>query len=443
MIKFQKKNQYFLFEKKFGKIKNYNDLKKYYTQFKKRFFKLNKEFKFCTIINNSYIDKQLKNIDFKNKKKFFLIPFGVKDIFNTKNLKTEFGSILYKNFYPGNNARLVDIIIQKQGIIMSKMTTAEFAVHYFPERKTLNPYNKKHITGTSSAGSAVSVACGALPIALGTQTAGSIIRPASFCGTIGFKPSFGALDRTGVLKTTDTLDTVGLFASDFYGLKKIFKNIIQFSDEYPYSKKFLLKKKTKIKGLICSDIFKPYKSYDIVVKRNFDNFCKKYLDKSFIKDSNKLDFINEVHINHELIYLKSLSYYFKKIKKKKKQTSPIMQNMIAKGNKISMKRYLESLEIQKKLSSKFDKLMQDYDFIITPSTASPAPKIGDQEKDDTSLIWTFLGAPSISIPIFYDNKTRLPFGLQLISRRYNDFSLLIFAEQITNLIKKNEKDNIS
>ena len=77
---------------------------------------------------------------------------------------------------------------------MSKMTTAEFAVHYFPERKTLNPYNKKHITGTSSAGSAVSVACGALPIALGTQTAGSIIRPASFCGTIGFKPSFGGLD---------------------------------------------------------------------------------------------------------------------------------------------------------------------------------------------------------------------------------------------------------
>ena len=71
MIKFQKKNQYYLFEKKFVKIKNYNDLKKYYTQFKKRFFKLNKEFKFCTIINNSYIDKQLKNIDFKNKKNFF------------------------------------------------------------------------------------------------------------------------------------------------------------------------------------------------------------------------------------------------------------------------------------------------------------------------------------------------------------------------------------
>ena len=326
---------------------------------------------------------------------------------------------------------------------MGKMTTAEFAVHYFPERKTLNPYNKKHITGTSSAGSAVSVACEALPVALGTQTAGSIIRPASYCGIIGYKPSFGALDRTGVLKTTDTLDTVGLFASDFYGLKKVFKNIIQFSDEYPYSKKYLVKKKTKTKGLICSDIFRSYKFYDKIVKKDFDDFCKKYLDKSFIKNSKKLDFINEVHKNHELIYLKSLSYYFKKIKKKKKQTSPIMQNMIAKGDKISIKKYLESLEVQKKLSSQFDKLMQNYDFIITPSTASPAPKIGAGEKDDTSLIWTFLGAASISIPIFYDTKRKLPFGLQLISKRYDDFSLLKFAEQITNIIIKNEKNNNS
>ena len=443
MIKFQNKNQYYLFEKKFKKISNYNDLMKYYILFKKKFIKLNNEFKFSSAIDYNYINKKLRNINFKTKKIFFLIPFGVKDIFNTKNLRTEFGSVLYKHFYPGNNARLVDIIIQKQGLIISKTTTAEFAVHYFPEKKTLNPHNKRHITGTSSAGSAVSVACGALPVALGTQTAGSIIRPASYCGTIGFKPSFGALDRTGVLKTTDTLDTVGLFASDFYGLKKVFRNIIQISDEYPFSKKYLVKKKTKIKGLICSDIFRFYNFYDEIVKKDFDNFRSKYLDKSFIKNSKKLDFINEIHKNHELIYLKSLSYYFKKIKNKKKQTSQIMKEMIIKGNKISIEEYLKSLEVQKKLSSKFDKLMQNYDFIITPSTASPAPKIGTKEKDDTSLIWTFLGAPSISIPIFYDTKRKLPFGLQLISKRYDDFSLLKFAEQITNLIIKNEKNNIS
>lgn len=169
----------------------------------------------------------------------------MKDVFNTKFLKTEFGSILFKNFLPGNNARLVDIIKEKQGIIFCKTTTAEFAVHHFPEKKTLNPFNKNHITGTSSAGSAVAVACGALPISLATQTAGSIIRPASFCGVIGFKPSFGALDRTGVLKTTDTLDTIGLFSSDIQNLKKIFINLIQYSNQYPYSKNFFFKKKVK------------------------------------------------------------------------------------------------------------------------------------------------------------------------------------------------------
>ena len=86
-----------------------------------------------------------------------------------------------------------------------------------------------------------------------------------------------------------------------------------------------------IKGLICSDIFRSYKFYDEIVKKDFDNFCSKYLDKSFIKNSKKLDFINEIHKNHELIYLKSLSYYFKKIKNKKKQTSQIMKEMIIKG----------------------------------------------------------------------------------------------------------------
>jgi len=245
MIKFENKNLFLKLEKKFKKVKNYNDLKKKYLIFLNNFDNLNKNYKFSATTNKKYIDEQLKKINYKKKDFFFGIPFGIKDIFNTKSLKTEFGSVLYKNFFPGNNSRLVDIILNKQGIITCKTTTAEFAVHHFPEKKTVNPFNKNHITGTSSAGSAVAVACGALPVALATQTAGSIIRPASFCGTIGFKPSFGALDRTGILKTTDTLDTVGLFAADFYGLKKTFKNLIQHSEEYPFSKKFFIKRKKK------------------------------------------------------------------------------------------------------------------------------------------------------------------------------------------------------
>jgi len=441
MIKFENKNLFLKLEKKFKKVKNYDELKKKYLIFLNNFDKLNKNYKFSITTNKKYIDEQLKNIDYKKKGLFFGIPFGIKDIFNTKSLKTEFGSVLYKNFFPGNNSRLVDIILNKQGIITCKTTTAEFAVHHFPEKKTINPFNKNHITGTSSAGSAVAVACGALPVALATQTAGSIIRPASFCGTIGFKPSFGALDRTGILKTTDTLDTVGLFATDFYGLKKTFKNLIQYSEEYPFSKKFFIKrKKKKIKISIISDVFKQYKFYDESIKDEFNIFCENYLKNLDLMDSKKFQFINDAHVNHENIYTKSLAYYFKRIANKKKNISSIMQHMIDSGNKIKKKEYLKSFHIQKTLTNKFDNIMKNCDFLIMPSTASVAPKIGLKEKEDASLIWTFFGAPSISLPIFYDNKLKLPFGLQIVARRYNDFLLLDFAEKITQKItQSNEK----
>jgi Asp-tRNA(Asn)/Glu-tRNA(Gln) amidotransferase A subunit family amidase len=439
MIKYLTNNSFTNLEKELKRIKSYKNLKVFYLSFFKRFKKINLRYRFTTIVDFSYIKTQLKNIDFKKKSIFFGIPFGVKDVFNTKFLKTEFGSILFKNFLPGNNARLVDIIEEKQGIIFCKTTTAEFAVHHFPEKKTLNPFNKNHITGTSSAGSAVAVSCGALPVTLGTQTAGSIIRPASFCGVIGFKPSFGALDRTGVLKTTDTLDTVGLFASDINNLKKIFINLIQHSNQYPYSKNFFLKKKiNKIKIGIISSNFEHYKNYDHVVKKDFDYFCSRYLKKFDLIKTTKFNFINRVHENHDNIYCKSLSYYFSSLKKRKNKISEIMSAMIKKGNKISKKKYLESLLVQQNLTNKFESMMKDYDFLITPSTASVAPKIGESEKTDTSLIWTFFGAPAISLPIFYDDKKKLPFGLQIISSRYNDLFLLNFCKKIIkNLNEKN------
>ena len=438
MIKYIPNNYFIYLEKELNKIKSFKNLKFFYLSFIKKFKKLNLKYKFSTTVDLAYIDKQIRNINLKEKKSFFAIPIGVKDIFNTKFLKTEFGSALFKNFFPGNNSRVVDIIEEKQGIIFCKTTTAEFAVHHFPEKKTLNPFNSNHITGTSSAGSAVAVACGALPITLATQTAGSIIRPASFCGVIGFKPSFGALDRTGVLKTADTLDTVGLFACDINLLKKIFKNLIQCSNQYPYSKNFFKKNKNKKKFKIgiVTNVFEPYKLYEKTVRNDFNTFCEKYLKNYKIIDSSIFSFINSIHKHHNNIYTKSLYYYFKSLSKRKNKISKIMMNMMNKGEQITKDQYVESCHVQEILCSKFEKIMKNFDFLITPSTGSVAPKLGNKEKIDTSLIWTFLNAPAISLPIFYDQKTRLPFGLQIVSSRYNDFSLLDFSNKIIKNLKK-------
>jgi Asp-tRNA(Asn)/Glu-tRNA(Gln) amidotransferase A subunit family amidase len=437
MIKFFIDNSFSYLEKELRSIKTYKQLRKFYVCFFRKFNKLNSKYKFCSAIDTKYINKQLKNIDFKNKNIFFGIPFGVKDVFNTKFLKTEFGSILFKNFLPGNNARVVDIIEEKQGIIFCKTTTAEFAVHHFPEKKTLNPFNSNHITGTSSAGSAVAVACGALPISLATQTAGSIIRPASFCGVIGFKPSFGALDRTGVLKTNDTLDTIGLFSYNIDFLKKIFVNLMQFSNQYPYSKNFIKKYnlKKKIKIGVLTNAFRSYNFYDKVVRNDFDFFCKKYLKNYQIIKSSSFNFINDVHKHHNNIYCKSLSYYFKNLSKRKNKISGVMKHMINRGNKITSSQYLQSCLAQENLTKKFEKIMEDYDFLLTPSTGSVAPRIGQIEKDDTCLIWTFFGAPTISLPLFFDQESKLPFGLQIIASRYNDIPLLDFSNEIIKKLK--------
>jgi Asp-tRNA(Asn)/Glu-tRNA(Gln) amidotransferase A subunit family amidase len=140
----------------------------------------------------------------------FGLPIGVKDVFNTARFPTAMGSPIWNGFTPGNDARVVSDLELADAVIMGKTVTAEFAVHY--PGKTVNPYDYERSPGTSSSGSAAAVACQMVPLALGTQTAGSTIRPASFTGIYGYKPTFGLIPRTGILKTLDTLDHVTFFA---------------------------------------------------------------------------------------------------------------------------------------------------------------------------------------------------------------------------------------
>ena len=160
------------------------------------------------------------------------IPFGVKDIFNTREFPTQMGSPIWENFTPGNNARVVDSLLSEGGVVVGKTVTAEFAVHEL--NATLNPHDTTRTPGTSSSGSAAAVATGMVPFALATQTAGSIIRPASFCGVWGMKPSFGLIPRTGVLKTTDSLDTIGFVATHARSLRTVLDILRVRGPDYPF-----------------------------------------------------------------------------------------------------------------------------------------------------------------------------------------------------------------
>jgi Asp-tRNA(Asn)/Glu-tRNA(Gln) amidotransferase A subunit family amidase len=435
MINLQKRleSNFEYFENKCSDLSK-DEIVEYYIEYIEKYNSFDEKYGFNESMDKNFIIDQIYNS--LSHKKLSYIPFGIKDVFNTKVLPTSMGSQIWKGFKAGNNARVIDNLVFNGGIIFSKTTTAEFAVHFITPGKTKNPYNTNHITGTSSSGSAVAVACGALPIALGTQTAGSIIRPASFCGVYGFKPSFGSIDRTGVLKTNDTFDTIGLLSADIYGIKKTFYNILQKGKDYPYSINFFenfekYKNSNNLKIGLLDNSLNLLKNFSNKLMTDFE-LVKKVLEKKINFYSIKnIDFLNEIHPIHEEMYAKSLSYYFQNEIKQNESISEIMLEMIKKGENITSDKYVKISKLQPIFTSKMNEIFKHFDFIIIPSTASSAPKIGNNEIDDTCLIWTFLGYPSVSIPLFTDDNN-LPIGLQIISKKFDDFSLLDFAQKISN-----------
>src|SRR5262252_4526365 len=156
------------------------------------------------------------------------VPVGIKDIFDTGDMPTEYGSVLYAGHTPSRDATVVAMLRAAGAVIMGKTVTTEFA--YFFPGKTRNPHNPEHTPGGSSSGSAAAVAANMVPLALGSQTNGSVIRPAAFCGVVGFKPTHGLIPRPGMFMLSRTCDCVGLFARTVEDLALLAEPLIAFDE---------------------------------------------------------------------------------------------------------------------------------------------------------------------------------------------------------------------
>ena len=365
------------------------------------------------------------------------VPVGVKDIFNTYDYPTSMGSAIMDGYTPGNDARVVSNIRLEDGIVMGKTVTAEFAVHH--PGPTLNPHDLARSPGTSSSGSAAAVATRMIPVALGSQTAGSIIRPASYCGVFGYKPSFGLIPRTGVLKTTDTLDTIGFMARSVADLRLLFEVCRVRGHNYPISEKALNDPARQTIGK------RPWRvgvargpktefetpaaraGLDAVVGKLAAAGCETFvysLPAAF----------DEAHETHERIYRRALAYYFDlEWNADASLFSDVMQGMIDGGRKIDPAQYQIDISKQRDLSRLIDGESAEFDVLIGLSTAGEAP-FGLEGKDlpDHCLIWTMCGLPAISLPLL-TGASGLPIGVQLVARRFNDYLLLDFAELLSGL----------
>lgn len=356
------------------------------------------------------------------------IPFGVKDIFNTKAFPTEMGSPAWKNFTPGNNARVVDSLLHAGGLVVGKTVTAEFAVHALNE--TLNPHDPSRTPGTSSSGSAAAVATGMVPFALASQTAGSIVRPASFCGVWGMKPSFGLIPRTGVLKTTDSLDSIGFLAAHGKSLRPVLDCTRVKGPDYPF-----VHRNVDLLGVSPKKSDKPWR-VGFVQTHVWDGACEyaKHATEALVQrisrehdfEVEELDWpeiLHSAHQVHATIYAKSLAYYFQNEAKAGGHISEIMRKMIAEGEAISIDSFQKALLQQEILFEQLDNILAQYDMVVSLGTASDAPLRDQVELPDPSLVWTLCHVPAVSVPAFR-SPIGLPFGTQFIARRWNDYLLL-------------------
>lgn len=363
------------------------------------------------------------------------VPVAVKDIFNTADFPTQMGSPLWSGFTPGNDARAVFHLRRAGALIPGKTVTAEFAVHTLG--KTVNPWAPERTPGTSSSGSAVAVAMGMVPVALGTQTAGSIVRPASFTGVWGFKPSFGLIPRTGMLKTTDSLDTVGYFVGHAADLGPVLDALRVDGRDYPISHAAFndvarqaapVDRPWRV-ALLRPQVWSRAPGYARQAVEGWAWLAQRSRACAVEIVEPELPFeLAECHRVHATIYNRALAYYFKAEHERAELVSPVMKALIEAGQRITPAEYEAALARQVELVRIADKFMRDFDVAVTLSTAGEAPLRHVEEAPDSALMWTLAQLPALSAPVFRSPRG-LPFGLQLVARRYNDPLLLKFVAE--------------
>ena len=371
------------------------------------------------------------------------LPIAVKDIIGTLDMPTECGTVIRKKMTGSQDAEVVNLLKIAGAIIMGKTETTELA--YFHPGKTKNPHDYSRTPGGSSSGSAAVVAAHMAPLSLGSQTNGSIIRPASYCGVVGYKPSYGLISRSGVLKQSNKLDHIGIFGKTVEDVALLAKSLIK-KDLYDsatihYSADEMLKVCKKGPLFEPKFIFYKTKNWKNVDKESQKSF--EFLIKTFKKNIEVFDtpsYFDDIPKYHKIIHETDMADNFEVYyKKSKKKLSKEMINAIERGMKYSAKDYVEAVNFMKRSYESFKEVFEDYHGVISPSTTGVAPKgLKSTGSPEFCTTWTYMGLPSISLPLL-TGANNLPLGVQLIGDKLDDLRFLGVANWLEKNCKKYAK----
>ena len=368
------------------------------------------------------------------------LPIAVKDIFGTIDMPTECGTVFRKKMSASQDSEVVNLLKNAGAIIMGKTVTAELA--FIHPGKTTNPHDYSRTPGGSSSGSAAAIASQMAPLSIGSQTGGSIIRPASYCGVVGYKPSYGLISRSGVLKTSEKLDTIGVFGKSVEDVALLAKTLIK-KDIYDKSTVHFaadnMLEECK-KGPIFEPKFIFYKTdnWKNIHKESrdaFDFFIKKFPKNIEVFETPS--YFKDIPKYHQVIHETDLANNFQPYyKKDKKKLSKEMRDAIERGMKYSAFEYANAIDFMKQSYESYKEVFEDYHGVITPASSGVADKgLKSTGSADFQKIWTYLGLPAISLPLL-TGENNLPLGVQLIGNKLDDLRFL----GVANWLEKNCKD---
>ena len=355
------------------------------------------------------------------------LPVGVKDLFDTADMPSTYGSSIYSAHQPAADASVVALCREQGGIMLGKTVTTEFAT--FTPGKTRNPHRLSHTPAGSSSGSAAAVADCMVPLAFASQTAASVIRPAAFCGVVGYKPSFGLINRAGVKALSESLDTLGFIARSvedvalFAAAASGDRSLLQLDTSY-----------TPRVG-ICHTYEWPYADKD--TQRAMEHAALTLAKAGYPLREIILPelFSNLLQAQKEIMTFdlaRSLAY--ERLQHPEKLSNSLRE-LLATGLEITIDQHRANLQLAHTARTMVSSAFGEYEVVLAPSAVGEAPATLTQTGDPVfGRVWTLLGLPCVHLP-FSKGDSGLPVGLQVIGRHGEDKVTLRVAARLWRLLK--------
>lgn len=366
------------------------------------------------------------------------VPVGIKDIIDTADFPTELGSPIYAGRNTLEDATVVSKLREAGAVIMGKTVTTEFAM-YTPG-KTTNPHDATRTPGGSSSGSAASVASLMVPGAVGTQTHGSVIRPAAYCGVVGYKPTYGSISRTGILKQSPPLDQVGVFARSIEDAALLCETVSGFDAGDPAMRPVARP------GLVAAQAEEPAIAPRFAfVKTPAWDQAEEGTQAAFEEMTDFLgdhaegvplaDVYDEVYEMHRCVMEADMAKNFaREFEQAPDKISPLLAAMIERGRKVSAIEYNIGLERIDIFAKGLDVVFEHFDVIMMPASTGEAP-VGLESTGSPVFctLGTYTGMPAVTLPLM-QGEAGMPLGVQLLGKKGDDARLLRTAAWLTRCV---------